>query len=50
VITNSVVLDGAVIEHPVTLRDPLVFPGGQVRAADDLERRIVTPDHVIDCR
>ncbi len=50
VLERSVVMDGAVIEHPITVRDSLVFPGAVVRGDEDLVRRIVTPEHVIDCR
>lgn len=49
-VTSSLVMDGAVIEHPIHLRETLVFPDAVVTSTSDVERRIITPDHVIDCR
>lgn len=48
-IERSVVMDGAVIDHPIAIRESLVFPGGHLAAARDARRQIVTPEHVIDC-
>lgn len=49
-IEHSVLLAGAQVTSPVTLRDCLVFPGVTVESAHDLERRILTREHTIDCR
>lgn len=49
-VTRSVVMEGAVIDHPITLRESLVFPGAHVTSAHDVERCIITREHSIDCR
>lgn len=49
-VERSVILDGATVEHPIAIRDSLVFPGVTVKATTDLRRAIVTTDHVIECR
>ena len=49
VIERSVVMDGAVIEQPIAVRESLIFPGAVLRGDEDVVRRIVTPEHVIDC-
>jgi dTDP-glucose pyrophosphorylase len=49
-IEHSVVMDGVTSEHPITIRDSLVFPGVRLTTRSDIVRRIITPEHVIDCR
>lgn len=49
-VERSVLMDGARVEHPVAVRECLLFPGAVLSGAGDVERRIVTADHVIDCR
>ena len=49
-IERSVVMDGAIIEHPITIRDSLIFPGVTVRASVDLRRVVITSSDVIECR
>ncbi len=49
-ITRSVVMEGATIEHPIALRECLVFPGATVTSREDVQRQIITREHVIDCR
>jgi dTDP-glucose pyrophosphorylase len=49
-VERSVLMDGAVVEQPIAVRDCLLFPGATLRSATDVSRRIVTPDHEIDCR
>ena len=49
-VERSVLMDGAVVEQPIAVRDCLLFPGAALRSATDVSRRIVTPDHEIDCR
>jgi dTDP-glucose pyrophosphorylase len=49
-IVRSVVMEGAVVEHAIELRESLVFPGTEVTSERDLHRQIVTRDHSIDCR
>src|SRR5262249_16630674 len=46
---RSIVMDRAVVEHPIAIRETLVFAGTTVTAATDLRRCIVTPEHVIEC-
>ncbi len=49
-VERSVVMDGAVVEHPIKIRDSLVFSGATVACPFDLCRAIVTPQQVIECR
>ncbi|MFQ5515138.1 MAG: sugar phosphate nucleotidyltransferase [Myxococcota bacterium] len=49
-VERSVIMDGAVVEQPVTIRESLIFPGARVSGSADLVRQIVTPDALIDCR
>lgn len=49
-VQRSVVMDGATVEHPITIRDSMVFPGVTIRTAFDLSRTIVTPNEIIECR
>ena len=49
-VERSVLMDGARIEHPVVVRECLLFPGATLTSTSDVERRIVTTDHEIDCR
>ncbi len=49
-VERSVLMDGVRVEHPIAIRDSLIFPGITVRSTADIERRIVTADHEIDCR
>ncbi len=49
-IEHSVLMDGVTVEQPITIRQCLIFPGVTITGSADLERRIVTADHVIDCR
>jgi glucose-1-phosphate thymidylyltransferase len=47
---RSVLMDGAVVEQAIAVRDCLLFPGAALRSTTDVSRRIVTADHEIDCR
>jgi dTDP-glucose pyrophosphorylase len=49
-VQRSVLMDGAVVEQPICVRDSLIFPGVRVAGAGDLVRQIVTTDGAIDCR
>jgi len=49
-VERSVLMDGARVEHPVVVRECLLFPGATLTANADVERRIVTTEHEIDCR
>ncbi len=46
---RCVVMDGAVVEHPITLRECLLFPGVRVSRTQDAQRLIFTPEHEIHC-
>jgi dTDP-glucose pyrophosphorylase len=47
---RSVLMDGAVVEQPIAVRDCLLFPGAALKSTADVSRRIVTAEHEIDCR
>ncbi len=49
-VERSVIMDGAQVLHPIAIRESLVFPGVVVDSEHDIERRILTPEHAIDCR
>jgi len=50
VVERSVLMDRVVVEHPIRIRDCLVFPDRVVQRRSDLERAILIPGHEIDCR
>jgi NDP-sugar pyrophosphorylase family protein len=47
VVTRSVVMDGAVVEHPVRVEGSLLLPGARWAANKDVRNRIVTPRHTV---
>lgn len=47
---NAVVGAGVEFEHPISVRNSLIFPGSRVKTDADLEGVIVTPDRMVDCR
>jgi glucose-1-phosphate thymidylyltransferase len=49
-VERSIIMDGARVERPITIRDSLIFPGARVSATTDLTRIIATGEQVIDCR
>jgi dTDP-glucose pyrophosphorylase len=49
-VERSVIMDGATVEHPIAIRDSLVFPGVRVGTTFDLSRAIVLADQIIECR
>lgn len=49
-LTNVVVGKGATIANPVTLTDSVIFPRTNVVSTRNLDRMIITPEEVIDCR
>lgn len=49
-VERSVLMDGVRVSQPIRIRECLAFPNVQIDAMTDLERRIFTVDHVIDCR
>jgi dTDP-glucose pyrophosphorylase len=49
-VENSVVMDGASVPNAIRVTDSLIFPDVTVDWSTDVVRRIITEDHVIDCR
>jgi dTDP-glucose pyrophosphorylase len=49
-VERSVLMDGVTVTHPIAIRECLIFPGVRIDSTVDMERRIVTNGHVIDCR
>lgn len=49
-VERSIVMDGALVEHPIAIRESLVLPHARVTGTRDLRRQIVTRDDIIDCR
>jgi acetyltransferase-like isoleucine patch superfamily enzyme len=49
-VERSVIMDGAIVEHPITIGESVAFPGVTVSATFDLSRTIVLPDQVVECR
>ena len=49
-VERSVIMQGATVEQPISIRDSLVFSGVTVTSPFDLRRVIVTPGQVIECR
>ena len=47
---NPQALDGVRVSHAITIRESLVFPGVTLTTRSDIERRIITAEHAIDCR
>jgi NDP-sugar pyrophosphorylase family protein len=47
---GTVVGRDAEIENPVTITDTVVFARSKVVSKQHLDRMIITPDSVIDCR
>lgn len=50
VLENSVVGEGVTFEHPIHVRNSLILAGSHVTAKNDLDRVIITPDKIVDCR
>jgi len=49
-VEHSVVMDGASVANPIRVTESLIFPDVTVDWSTDVVRRIITEDHVIDCR
>ncbi len=47
---RCVLMDGARVERPISVRECLLFPGVTLANGSDVERRILVPGHEIDCR
>ena len=49
-IERSVIMDGAIVERPIHIRESLILPGARIAGSKDVVRQIITPDVTIDCR
>jgi dTDP-glucose pyrophosphorylase len=49
-VERSVIMDGAIIERPIAIRDSVIFADVTVSSASDLHRVIATPGQIIECR
>lgn len=49
-VERSVIMDGVTVEQPIAIRDSLLFPGVKVTGSSDLQRTILAPGMVIECR
>jgi len=49
-VRRSVIMDGAIVEQAISIRDSLIFPGTRVSGSGNLVRQIMMPDGAIDCR
>jgi dTDP-glucose pyrophosphorylase len=49
-VERSVLMDDVTVEHPISIRDSLVFPGVTISSKAELHRVIVAPGEVIECR
>ena len=49
-IERSVIMADARVDHPVVVRECLIFPGAAWTAASDVDRHIITMEQVVDCR
>lgn len=49
-IEGSVLGAGVTVDHPITIRDSLVFSGVHITADHNIERGLLTPNVVLDCR
>jgi dTDP-glucose pyrophosphorylase len=49
-VERSVLMDRVVVEHPITIRECLVFPDVALSSRANLRRCVVTPERVIDCQ
>jgi len=47
---NSVIGDGVIVDHPITIEDSLLFAGTHVTNSTDIVSTVMTPDDVIVCR
>lgn len=48
-IINSVISSNVIVEHPIEVKDSLILPETRVSINDDIERKIISKDNVVDC-
>lgn len=48
-VERSVIMDGAVIEHPIAVQESLIFPDTVVTTRQDIRHQVLTPDVTIHC-
>jgi dTDP-glucose pyrophosphorylase len=49
-IKNSVIGDGAVIQHPIEIKDTVIFADSIVTTDHNIDSFVLTPEHQIDCK
>jgi dTDP-glucose pyrophosphorylase len=49
-VQRSVIMDGAIVERAISIRESLILPGARISTSTPVVRQIVTPDVTIDCR
>ena len=49
-LTDCVIGDRAVIDQPITMRQVLALPDARVQVAEPLDRVVVIPDNLVDCK
>ena len=49
-IINSIIGDGVVVKNPLDIVDTLVFPGATIDLTGSIDKAIITPESIIDCR
>jgi len=48
-IINSVISSNVIVEHPIEVKDSLILPETRVSLKDDVERKIIFKDNVVEC-
>ena len=49
-IINSIIGDGVVVKNPLEIVDCLVFPETTIELTGSIDKAIITPENIIDCR
>ncbi len=49
-VVHSVIGDGVVVDHPITIRDSLLFAGTHVASKAEIKSTVMTPSDVIACQ
>lgn len=50
VLQDCVIGDGAVVDAPLTLRRSVLMPNALVSTLEPVDRAVVTPDRIVDCK
>jgi dTDP-glucose pyrophosphorylase len=49
-VSRSIIGSNVTVQHPITITRSLIFDGTRLQNSASLDRHIVTPDGVVDCR